>query len=154
MNAIDSTLPLSSALGTSASATAPTGSLSAADLKKLKSASVQLEATFTGYLMEEFNKGLPGASDSFSSQVYADMFKQTIATKIAETSGKGMASQIYDKTVKMASLSHHPVDATDAAAEAATVSASRLPGLSSMSAINLNQTLIQSAGAATSGIGR
>ena len=73
------------------------------DKKKLKDASVQLEATFTSFLMDELNKGLPGSEGDFGSQVYADMFKQSIATKVAESdSGKGLASQIYKASEKAA----------------------------------------------------
>ncbi len=75
------------------------------DKQKLKTAATQLEAVFTGYLMEEFNKGLPGAGNSFSSQVYSDMFKQAIAEKVAESdSGKGLANQIYQNTLRIAGV--------------------------------------------------
>jgi Rod binding domain-containing protein len=88
---------------------ATTASMNDTDKQKLKTAATQLEAVFTGYLMEEFNKGLPGAGDSFSSQVYADMFKQSIAQKVAESdSGKGLANQIYQNTLRMSGVKTAP----------------------------------------------
>ncbi len=73
------------------------------DKKKLKDASVQLEATFTSFMMDEMSKGLPGSEGGFGSQVYADMFKQSIATKLAESdSGKGISDQIYKASEKSA----------------------------------------------------
>lgn len=84
---------------------ATTATMGEADKKKLKTAATQLEAVFTGYLMEEFNKGLPGAGNSFGSQVYSDMFKQAIAEKVAESdSGKGLANQIYQNTLRIAGV--------------------------------------------------
>jgi Rod binding domain-containing protein len=96
MNSID---PLSLLSGPSAT----TASMNEKDLEKLKSAATQLEAVFDGYLMEEFDKGLPGTSGGFASQIYSGMFKDAVATKVAESnSGQGLANQIYNATVKLA----------------------------------------------------
>ena len=88
---------------------ATAGAMGEGDKAKLKTAATQLEAVFTGYLMEEFNKGLPGAGNSFSSQVYSDMFKQAIAEKVAQSdSGKGLANQIYQNTLRIAGVKTAP----------------------------------------------
>ncbi len=102
-----SSIPSALPIGLSAGPSATTASMSASDKKKLKDSAVQLEATFTGYLMEELNKGLPGTSDNFSSEVYGDMFKQAIATKIAQSdSGSSMSNEIYNETLKIAARQH------------------------------------------------
>jgi len=95
------------------------------DKKKLKDASVQLEATFNSFMMDELSKGLPGSEGDFGSQVYADMFKQTISTKLAESdAGKGIADQIYKTSVKSA-IAHGGSRHLAAAADVATMGVSR-----------------------------
>jgi len=98
--------------------------LDAQDKKKLKDASVQLEATFNSFMMDELSKGLPGSEGDFGSQVYADMFKQTISTKLAESdSGKGIADQIYKASEKSA-IAHGGSRHLAAAADIATMGVS------------------------------
>ncbi len=111
---------------------APAPTLKPEDEKKLKQTSTQLEASFTAYMMEEFNKGLPGSEGGFASQVYADMFKQSIATKVAQSgSGRGLADQIYQSAEKKA-LKHgdgrvvSPAEAATNAAAAAAIGGSSI----------------------------
>ncbi|SDU24613.1 hypothetical protein SAMN05444156_2834 [Verrucomicrobium sp. GAS474] len=84
--------------------TAP--ALKEADTKKLKDTAVQMEATFNGYMLDEMVKGLPGTSggktDEFSGEVFGGIFKQAIATQMAQqnTGPTGIAQQMYQQMLQ------------------------------------------------------
>jgi len=78
--------------------------LKADDLKKLHDSAIQMEATFNGFMLNELSKGLPGTSggttDDFSGDVFGSIFKQDIATKMAEENGThGIAQQFYQESL-------------------------------------------------------
>ncbi|MDE1171524.1 MAG: hypothetical protein PW734_10005 [Verrucomicrobium sp.] len=98
-------IPPTDSLASLAGPSATTANMTDKDLAKLKKAATQLESVFDGYLMEEFDKGLPGTSGGFASQIYSSMFKDAVATKVAESNtGHGLAQQIYNASVKLAHL--------------------------------------------------
>jgi Rod binding domain-containing protein len=58
-------------------------------------ASKAFETIFSKQLMGQFSKSIPGITDAVSGSIYADMFAQSVADKIADSGAIGLAKQIY-----------------------------------------------------------
>lgn len=74
---------------------AGTESLKAADKQKLWGASRELEALFNGYLLGDMGKKLPGTEDSLGGEIYAGLFKDALAHKLASGEHNGIAKMLY-----------------------------------------------------------
>lgn len=72
--------------------------------KKLWASAKALEATFAKDLLTAMGDKLPGSPDSAGGNIFADMFKDTIAKELAQSESLGLGRQIYRETVKLANL--------------------------------------------------
>lgn len=64
------------------------------EAQKLWKASQAMESIFAKYLLTELGKVMPGSA-STGNAVYADLFQQAVADKIAESNTLGLSKQIY-----------------------------------------------------------
>lgn len=76
--------------------------LSESDRRKLWGVSREMEAMFNGYMLGGLGDKLPGAPDSFGSQVYAGMFKDVLSHQLAAGQHNGLARSMYEKLARTA----------------------------------------------------
>ncbi len=70
--------------------------------KKLWASAQALEATFAKDLLTAMGDKLPGSPDSPGGDIFATMFKDSIAKELAQSETLGLGRQIYRETVKLA----------------------------------------------------
>lgn len=68
--------------------------------QKLWKSAKDMEALFHGYLLEDVVKGLSKGDASSGAPMFADMFKQALASQMVEHHGMGMAERIYEDMAK------------------------------------------------------
>lgn len=69
-------------------------SVNSLEAQKLKKASQAMEALFAKYMLTELGKVMPGQNIA-TGAVYADLFQQAVADKIAASNTLGLSKQIY-----------------------------------------------------------
>lgn len=70
--------------------------------KRLLESARALEAVFAKDLLSAMGDKLPGSPASSGGNIFADMFKDAIASELAKSESLGVSRQIYQETLKMA----------------------------------------------------
>lgn len=74
--------------------------------RKLLDSSKAMEQLFAQHMVAELGKTLPGTGSVTGGQIYADMFKDAITTKISEGGNLGIAKNLYLSMAEMAQITH------------------------------------------------
>jgi Rod binding domain-containing protein len=71
------------------------GGLFIPENKKLWEQAKSLEAQFSKLMMDELKKAMPQGPKGAGGTIYADMFVDSVANKMADSSSLGLAKMIY-----------------------------------------------------------